>query len=280
MAAWLASFFSSGVPILLYHRVGVRDGSWMDRYTVSPDAFTRQMKQLSDEGWNAVPLDAIVRDSFQAEFPDRTVVITFDDGFATNREHAWPVLQKHRFPATTFLVTGRIGQRNSWDGAEKATWPLLSHDDVAAADPGLFSFHSHSATHADLCDINDDLAALRSELVTSREGVSATSNGSRPIFAYPFGSWSRRTVAAVQAAGYVGACTCMEGLNRTTTNPYLLRRVEIDEKDLGWRLRLKLYTGRSLAKWPPARPPEVRLIADRLRRKRAGAADEFAGFCT
>ena len=38
--------------------------------------------------------------------PEKAVVITFDDGYASVYDSAWPRLQAHGFSATVFLVTG------------------------------------------------------------------------------------------------------------------------------------------------------------------------------
>ena len=73
----------------------------------------------------------------------------------------------------------------------------------------------------------------------------------------------------VRLAVYIGACTTMEGLNWLTTNKFLLRRIEITERDIGWRFRLKLRIGREILRWPPVRPPEMLLALEWLRRKRA-----------
>jgi len=243
-------------PILLYHRVGPRDGSYMDAYTVSPEAFRAQMEQLHRERWHPISIASALAGG---DLPRRAVAITFDDGFASNREHAWPVLERFGFPADTFIVTGRLAQSNLWDRAEDAIWPLLSEEELASADNELMTFHSHTATHTQLTSIINDERALRKELDRSANDLSDTIPNWGSGFAYPFGTWNWRIRDKIQSFGYSWACSCLEGLNSARTNPFLLRRVSIDEADVGIRLRLKLITGRTLLKWPPERPAEISL---------------------
>ena len=257
---------SRRIPILLYHRVGHRDGSFMDKYTVSPETFVEQMDWIRRHGWQPVTLENAVGSRVTANSP-RSLALTFDDGFASNRDHAWPVLEKYRFPSATFVVTDCLGNVNTWDGPSRSTYPLLSAEDLAGADPRLMTFHSHSATHADLTFLTHDPASLRHELEDPRRCLADLPMAGN-LFAYPRGSWNWAVMEHVRSAGYVGACTSLEGLNSARTNPFLLRRIEIEERDVGWRLGLKIRSGRDLAKWPPNRPAEVAVFAAWIRRDR------------
>jgi peptidoglycan/xylan/chitin deacetylase (PgdA/CDA1 family) len=250
--------------ILLYHRVGIRDGSHMDKYTVSPDVFGQQMRWLRKMGWQAVALESAV-DTGAHDPGARSFALTFDDGFASNRAYAWPVLAELGFPAATFLVTDHLGDSNRWDGPAAVQHPLLGTADLAAADPGLMTFHTHSASHPDLALLAGDPVALHREIRASRDRLAQLGCTGR-FFAYPRGSWNWRVMEEVRNAGYAGACTCLEGLNTRKTNPFLLRRVEMRQDDLGMRLRAKLWSGRGLLDFPPKRPPEFALLAAWLRR--------------
>jgi peptidoglycan/xylan/chitin deacetylase (PgdA/CDA1 family) len=256
---------SRNVPILLYHRVGDPDGSFMDEFTVSPAIFAEQMDWIRRNGWHPTTLENVVAPG--VSLPKRSLVITFDDGFASNREHAWPVLRRHGFPSATFIVTERLGSYNRWDGPTRDSYPLLSSEEVALADAGLMTFHSHSATHPDLRSLADDWNALRKEVEHSRDSLASVKNTGR-FFAYPFGCWSPEVVDRVAKAGYLGACTCIEGLNSPYTNPYLLRRVEIHESDVGWKLWLKLYLGRDILRRLRVRMARVSHYMSGLRRNR------------
>jgi peptidoglycan/xylan/chitin deacetylase (PgdA/CDA1 family) len=254
---------SRGIPILLYHRVGNRDGSYMDKYTVSPRRFAEQMEWLHRNGWQPITLESVLDNT---EKPNRSVVLTFDDGFVSNRVHAWPILNRYSFPAATFVVTDCLGSCNRWDPKPRASHALLSAGDLDIADAGLMRFHSHGATHADLRYL-DDVDSLRCELNHSRLNLAPVRTAGE-FFSYPWGGWNWDVVREVAKAGYAGAVTCVEGLNSPDTNPYLLRRVEIHECDLGWRLWLKVHLGRDLLKWRHVRPPKLSRLRARIRRYR------------
>jgi peptidoglycan/xylan/chitin deacetylase (PgdA/CDA1 family) len=255
----------SGFPILLYHRIAPLDGTFMDEYTVSPERFSEQLEWIARTGWKVMSLAQAMRHDGRRKI-NRTLVITFDDGFDDNRQYAWPTLERHGFPSDTFVVTGYFGARNDWDGPSRANYNLLSMDALASADPGLHTFHAHSVTHADLTFIDDD-HALKRELEDSRRAVAELPNGGN-FFAYPRGSWNWKVMNDVKAAGFSGALTSMGGLNSIGTKPFLLRRTEIHEEDSGRRFTLKVRTGRDLTGWPPTRPPEVSIFGRWLRGRR------------
>jgi peptidoglycan/xylan/chitin deacetylase (PgdA/CDA1 family) len=246
---------ANSARILLYHRVGPRDGSYMDNYTVSPGTFAAQMRWLALRKWHPVPLADLIGRRLDA-CPPRTIAITFDDGFACNREHAWPVLEDLGFPSATFVVTERMGLLNDWDPPHVKRYRLLSPDDICQANTKLMTFHSHSATHPNLKSVIGDSRRLVEELQTPLETL-APMKGTGRFFAYPVGAWNWNLRLAVESAGYEAACTCMEGLNTPATDPFLLRRVTINEVDVDWRLDIKMLTGRDVLRWPPQRPPFI-----------------------
>src|SRR3989449_9145157 len=60
----------------------------------------------------------------------RTFLLTFDDGYASLADHAYPVLAELGFTATTFLITDHVGRTNTWD--VRYTWRRLAHLDWPA----------------------------------------------------------------------------------------------------------------------------------------------------
>ncbi len=107
------------LQILTYHRVSDRPDSFLP--AISVDAFRRQMNCLA-ERFEVLALDDAVEALAVGDIPENAVVITFDDGYRDNLEHALPVLSELGLTATVFLVTGFIG-----------THRMLWHDRVFRA---------------------------------------------------------------------------------------------------------------------------------------------------
>jgi peptidoglycan/xylan/chitin deacetylase (PgdA/CDA1 family) len=99
-----------GLMILNYHRIGEAAQTDFDPgvFSASAEQFDRQLNWLKTEadviGLN--DLDAAIHSRRQ-----RSVLITFDDGYRDNYDLAFPVLQRHKLPATFFITTGFIDDR-------------------------------------------------------------------------------------------------------------------------------------------------------------------------
>jgi peptidoglycan/xylan/chitin deacetylase (PgdA/CDA1 family) len=93
--------------VLIYHRVLPEPGPFM-LDAIRPERFDRQMKHLA-AAYRPLPLDELIERSRSGTVPKGAVAVTFDDGYADNFEHAFPILKRHGIPATVFLVTGCVG---------------------------------------------------------------------------------------------------------------------------------------------------------------------------
>ena len=106
--------------ILIYHRVHPDAGPFTID-AVPPDRFDRQMKHLA-RAYHTLPLEELLDRAREGTLPHRAVAVTFDDGYADNFEHAFPILRRRGIPATVFLVSGCI-----------ETGAMLWHDRVLRA---------------------------------------------------------------------------------------------------------------------------------------------------
>ena len=101
------------VPILYYHYIRINP-SPRDRLGFSlstpPAVFRAQMQYLADHGFHVISLhEAVVAVKNHSGLPTRPIVLTFDDGYADFFTTAVPILQSHRFTATSFVISGRMG---------------------------------------------------------------------------------------------------------------------------------------------------------------------------
>src|ERR1700686_2624284 len=107
------------VPALLYHHVGPHAAD--ARYSslsISAGQLDRQMRWLVQNGYTSIrPAEWLAWRREGRSLRPKPVLLPFDDGYADFPEHALPVLQRWGFGAVVFVITGRIGGANLWDGA-------------------------------------------------------------------------------------------------------------------------------------------------------------------
>lgn len=108
-----------GTIILLYHRV-INLKTDPQLLAVSPEHFYEHMNYLKDN-YNIISLDALKRAMDFGKIPKKSIVITFDDGYADNYLNAKPVLEKLQIPSTIFVTTDHIGSMREfwWDELER-----------------------------------------------------------------------------------------------------------------------------------------------------------------
>lgn len=210
------------VPILVYHSVAphAADETPVERdLRVDPEHFEAQMEILRSEGIPVISLQRLVEALGGGDpLPPRSVVLTFDDGWANQYRHAFPVLQRHGFTATFFVFTNPIGR-----DARFMTWEQLGE----LVEAGM-SIGSHSRTHPYLSRIESP-TELRREVAGSRELLQERLGIDVPFFAYPFGEWSPVLEAAVREAGYDAARVFPGGAWHHPDAPFALRSIQVTD---------------------------------------------------
>jgi len=210
------------IPVLCYHRIGGPLELGVTR--VGRSVFARQMTALARAGWKTLSLA-----QFTPHAARRTFLLTFDDGYASLAEHAYPVLADLGFTATTFLITDYVGRTNTWD--VRYTWSRLAHLSWAEVEHWQargFEFASHGATHRRLTWLDD--AAVAAELQGSRSVLTARlGSDAGQAIAYPFGALDDRIVRHTRQAGYALGFGGVKG----NGDPLRLPRVPVYCWDLG-----------------------------------------------
>lgn len=228
------------VTMLMYHVIATPENAAEARFCRTPDAFRKDMEQIRQAGYQVLSF-ATVLDGVAGKvaLPDKSVVITFDDGVACAYENALPILQEFNYPSSVFVVTNQVDGYNDW--CKVFGFPrrrmLAAHEIRTLAESGV-DIGSHTASHPWLGKIEE--TAVVKEVQDSKAVLEDILGREVLHFAYPFGSWSPMARNAVIEAGYAGACSTMAGRNQKGTDPYLLRRSEIKGSDAPWQFRMKL----------------------------------------
>jgi peptidoglycan/xylan/chitin deacetylase (PgdA/CDA1 family) len=234
----------SRISILMYHQVG--DFAPMKTHRAGychHRSFARQMAVLRLLGYEVIGLDAAVAGlAGEAPLPRRAVVLTFDDGYQNFYDYAWPVLKRHGFPATVFLVSDRIGDTTRWlTGDGRGDTPLMDAAHIRELHRQGVLFGAHSATHPRLSKIEPE--RMREEVARSKLALESLLNESVDYFCYPYGDYDHAVMAAVRQNGFRAALTCMRGDAAPGGDPLQLPRKAISFGDslLGyfWKLEGK-----------------------------------------
>lgn len=236
--------YAQRIPVLMYHRVGEPDHAH-DIYCIRPDRFAAQMRSLSKNGYSAVSIEDF--DAWRhgtKSLPPGAFVLTFDDGFTGVHDYAAPILREMGWPATVFLVTGKLGGNSNWQVT--VDQPMRPHRlmDQAKLRELLaqgFSLHSHSVNHHDLTKLDD--AELLKDLIESRENIAGLSGKPAAYLAYPYGRNDDRVRDLTKRAGYVAAFSVESGFNRPDGDDFRIRRLDVFGTDTPAMLSRKIRLG-------------------------------------
>lgn len=216
-------------PVLCYHRIGGPLELGVTRVSLS--VFRRQMTALARAGWKTMTLSEFAAATHAPPSPHpRAFFVSFDDGYASLADVAYPLLAGLGFTATTFLLTDYMGRENRWD--VQYTRDRLRHLSWGAAEEWRgrgFSFASHTATHARLTWLSETRAL--DELSRSRETlVKRLGPEAGRAVAYPFGASDARVRRLAREAGYTLG---FGGVRGNRHDPFDLPRVPVYMWDVG-----------------------------------------------
>jgi peptidoglycan/xylan/chitin deacetylase (PgdA/CDA1 family) len=232
------------VPILMYHVINDPPGAGgLPELYVAKSDFEAQMEWLKERRYSAVTMQQVY-DLWTkgVPLPRRPVVISFDDGYRSIWANALPAMKRAGMRGVLNLELAELAQTSQGG---------ISADQVRDLQTAGWEIDSHTLTHPDLTALDDP--ALRRELVASRRRIRTLFKVPANFFCYPAGRYDPRVVAAVKAAGYLGATTTNLG-NAGPDQLYTLNRVRINRSDglEGFATKMQDLRGAGVAPAPPS----------------------------
>jgi peptidoglycan/xylan/chitin deacetylase (PgdA/CDA1 family) len=204
--------------ILMYHHIGplpegaddIRKG-----LTVSAATFEAQMKKLKDGGYNVVTLNELYN-KIASSVPEKTVVLTFDDGYEDNSSVALPILQKYGFHGTFFIITSKIGNAD-----------YMSEDQIKDLAKNGNEIGSHTVYHIGLDTVKG--TTLDNEIKDSKIALDKLLSQNTTSFCYPAGKFSDEAKADLLKDGYRIAVTTEASKGTfSTDNIYQVSRYRVN----------------------------------------------------
>lgn len=245
--AWWRLPVSDRFPrILMYHMITThRSGARFNGLRVTPENFECQLAWLKSNGWETVTMSELL--NLGDVRKEKTVALTFDDGFADNLHYALPLLKRYQCKATLYLVVDRherewsTAKKDHHVGGELKSEAKLTDSEVEEIlKSGLVELGSHTMTHPNFNSISEFDRVK--EIEESRRQLSERFNVPVTSFAYPFGIYKAGDEKLVKQAGYTSAVTTLPGINAFPfEDAFQLKRVKISGKDnlLAFKMRMR-----------------------------------------
>ena len=229
---------ASEISVLTYHHIIAKDDLKEKNFkedgtlanTIVPlKNFKNQMAYLHENGFYTLDLEEFQQFmDGQIEVPEKSVLITFDDGHKNNYINAYPVLKEYDFQAVEFLITSY--NKDEAELKDVHNNHYLTHEEIDAA-TDVFEFASHTNSFHNTEEdgtaylISKSFPEIERDIETSIDLIGQTN-----ALAYPYGAYDEETMEAIDAAGIEMAFTVQAGyaqpgddmlqIHRNTVRPY------------------------------------------------------------
>ncbi len=236
------------IPIILYHHI---DEVGSGDATIRKDVFLSHLDALAAAGYETLSFDdaiAYVEDG--KDLPEKSVIITFDDGYLSTYDIAFPALQERGMKGTVFVIGHAVG-KDLYKDTGKAMIPHFSYEQAREmADSGYMDVESHTYDMHQYAPLEPDggrkgvlpkdgeskeayRESLKQDLEQSLNGIRQGIGRESHILAYPQGLHTEDSEAVCRELGIrITLTTKMEHAVLKRNDPeslYLLGRYSIDD---------------------------------------------------
>lgn len=220
---WRFSQSYKKVRILMYHSISEHiKREKFNKWKVKPKDFEKQMSWFYKNNWKSFTISELVK---LDKIPEKSFVVTFDDGFEDNFTNAFPILQKYNFKATIYIIPHQ--KINHWEKNNTSVLSNLLNEKqiLEMQKSGLIEFGSHTLSHQNLSKV--DNIQLEKELIESKKEIEKITKKECEAFAYPYGKFDDEIVQSVKNAGYKNATVVKRGLFEQDNDIFRIKRVGI-----------------------------------------------------
>ncbi|WP_055448895.1 polysaccharide deacetylase family protein [Lacinutrix mariniflava] len=234
------------LPILMYHSVSANANN-SKGLTISAKNLEVQFKFLKENGYTSLHFSDLQTLKTPADFPEKAVIITFDDVYVNQLEYAYPLLQKYGLKACFYIPFKYVGAVNEWDKGKEAimTVAQLKTMDSKTIELGLHSFEHRRYSDLSVETIQEDFDKCKAFVVDNDLNIHNT-------LAYPYGSYPKKGEVRKVFFDVLNENKIAYGLrigNRVNTFPfknnYEVQRLDIKGEDGLKAFERKLKKGKS-----------------------------------
>ena len=231
-----------GLPILMYHKVSE---TYKSGTSVTVDQLERHFQIILENNYSCIRLSDLIDPYFK--FPEKPLLITFDDGYLNNFELLYPLLIRYKLHASIMLPVKYIGLTSEWE--TEPPLPLLNFVHLRQMEPQYVEFGLHSYAHKNYNTLTTKEVA--SDLAKCFRILNDNQIPFLPVLAYPYGAYPRKQPDKQQFFITLEKNGILAGLRignryneQGTTNRFELKRIDIKGTDSFWTFKTKLKKGR------------------------------------
>jgi poly-beta-1,6-N-acetyl-D-glucosamine N-deacetylase len=244
--------------VLSYHEIAYKGETLDSTYTVTPENFAHQMEWLSTHGYHFISVNDIInyRKHIKA-LPDNAVLITFDDGYHSVYENAFPVIKKYKIPTVIALVgswlnskdkvnfSGQIIDRNKFLSQKEIKEMVASglveigshsydlHHGVLGnpqgnMEPGVTTriYNPNMHTYEDAATYEK---RITQDLLENNNFLEKYTGQKPRVMVWPYGHYNKEVRKIAEKLGMPVGLTLDDGSNTKTTPLWGLRRILVDK---------------------------------------------------
>lgn len=207
------------VPILMYHYLELnkdKKDTLRTSLSVTPYYFEKQIQTLISSGYSIISFRELEKAiKGEDKLPDKSIILTFDDGYKDFYTDAFPILKKYNVKATNFIITGHIGRSGN-----------LSKEEIAELiQSGIITIGAHTVHHYSLVSLSEKDA--ESEIVESKKYLEDNFQIKVYDFAYPYGFLNDKVEKLVAKAGYETGSATTLGATHDQSRLFKLSRIRV-----------------------------------------------------
>lgn len=215
---------------------------------LSPTLFSEQMDALASHGYHVISMAQFIDwIRYGTPIPPNAVVLTFDDGYEDFYTTAFPILKKHGFPATDFIIVGTIDNRIPHDPYKRLTWAQMrmmmkygmsfySHtfnqhhleDTTASGDPKpMLAYPIYLKKEHRVETEAEYEARITHDLMLANEEIHKELGETSDILAFPYGAYNPTILRIANNLGIHYFFSITQGINDRTQAEKMIYRVDM-----------------------------------------------------
>jgi len=215
------------IPVLMFHHIDPHIPKDLSSTVITPDEFSETLTKIKEDGYTPISMEemySIYHD--KKSNIEKPILITFDDGYESNYEYAFPMLKKNKMKANIFIITSTVGKKPnlflhfSWDEAKEME------------KSGLIEIYNHTTLHK-TADESTNEEFLESVDIAQKEIDINLGKRKVNAFAYPEGKYNDYLVNKLKEEGYKLQFTVNKGKNTLNDDLDKLKRFNVPHYDDG-----------------------------------------------